>query len=94
MLNKHIGGLVQYSQSPLFCEKTVPAALQRNHRTKAGVWARAIVLEGSIDYVLEEKPQEKLTVDAGNFALIEPQVPHHVCVTGPVSFQLQFYRKR
>ena len=93
MLNRHLEGLVQYGESPIFNEATVPEKLQGNHKTKAGVWARAVVLEGSIDYILEDSPGEVLTVNAGNFALIEPEVPHHVRVTGPVTFQLKFYRR-
>lgn len=87
-------GLVKYSQSPVFDQESVPAALQKDHRTKAGVWARAVVSHGSIEYVLEAKPGEPLVVTAGQYALIEPQVPHHVRVIGPVVFQMEFYRAR
>ncbi|MEO1162062.1 MAG: DUF1971 domain-containing protein [Pseudomonadota bacterium] len=84
--------LVMYSQSPVFDQDSVPAALQKDHSTKAGVWARAVVSHGSIEYVLETKPGHPLVVTAGQHALIEPEVPHHVRVIGPVVFQLQFYR--
>lgn len=92
MLNVIPEGLVRYSTSPVFTEETVPQSLQKDHRTKAGVWAKAVVSEGSIDYILEDSPDEVLTVEAGNFALIEPEVPHRVRVTGKVTLQLEFYR--
>jgi len=84
--------LVKYSQSPVFDQDSVPVALQHDHRTKAGVWARAVVTKGSIEYVLEAAPNEPVTIAAGEYALIEPGVPHHVRVVGPVVFQLEFYR--
>ncbi|WP_108882264.1 DUF1971 domain-containing protein [Anderseniella sp. Alg231-50] len=87
-------GLVKYSQSPVFDQDSVPLALQKDHRTKAGVWARAVVSHGSIEYVLEAMPGDPLVVSAGQHALIEPEVPHHVRVIGPVEFQLEFFRKR
>lgn len=92
MLNVIPQGLIRYGASPVFSEETVPQALQKEHRTKAGVWAKAVVSEGSIEYILEESPDDVLTVAAGNFALIEPEVPHRVRVIGKVTFQLEFYR--
>ncbi len=93
MLNEMSEGLVRYSTSPTFTQDSVPVALRKNHKTKAGVWAKAVVTQGSIDYILEETPEDYLTVKAGNFALIEPEVPHHVRVTGKVTFHLEFYRR-
>ncbi|WP_419904835.1 DUF1971 domain-containing protein [Kiloniella sp.] len=92
MLNTFPNNLVRYSETSVFNEDTVPEGLQRNHKTKPGVWAKAVVTRGSIDYILEDTPEDVLRVDAGNFALIEPEVPHHVRVTGEVTFQLEFYR--
>ena len=93
MSKKLPDGLVRYSESPIFDQSTVPQALQKNHKTKAGVWAKAVVMNGSLNYVLEGDPETRLTVHAGDYALIEPQVPHHVQVTGEVSFRLEFYRR-
>lgn len=94
MLNTFPNNLVRYSETSVFNEDTVPEGLQRNHKTKPGVWAKAVVSSGSIDYILEDTPEDVLRVDVENFALIEPEVPHHVRVTGKVTFQLEFYRTR
>jgi len=83
----------KYSSSPVFDQDSVPQALRKEHRTKPGVWAKAIVSEGPIDFVLESEPDAPITIQAGNFAIAEPEVPHHVNVTGPVKFQLEFYRE-
>lgn len=85
-------GLTKYYESPIFDEETLPHALQKGHKTKAGCWAKAIITEGAIGYVLKERPEEILTLSAGEFVIIEPEVPHHVEVTGPVKFQLEFYK--
>jgi len=37
-------------------------------------------------------PDEVLVVSVGQYALIEPEVPHHVRIIWPVVFQLEFYR--
>lgn len=86
-------GLVKYSTSPAFTQDSLPTALRKNHRTKSSVWAKAVVTQGSIDYILEETPEEFLTAHAGSFALIEPEVPHRVRITGKVMFHLEFYRR-
>ena len=37
-----------YETTPIFTEATLPAALRREHRTKAGVWGLIRVLEGQL----------------------------------------------
>lgn len=93
MLEELPKSVSKYSSSPVFDKDSVPQALRKEHRTKPGVWAKAIVLEGSIDFIFEDKPDDPITIQAGNFAIAEPEVPHHVNVTGPVKFQLEFYRE-
>lgn len=93
MLTNLPEGLIKYSESPKFDQDTLPLALQKEHRTKAGCWAKAVLSEGSINYVLENKPEEVFTLTAGQFAIIEPEEPHHVELIGPVKFHLEFYKK-
>lgn len=92
MLSELPEGLVKYSTSPLFTEETLPQALQNNHKTKKGIWAKAVVIEGAIRYVLEETLDPPITLHADEFVIIEPQVPHHVEIIGSVVFCLEFYR--
>lgn len=47
-------GLTAYSRSPTFDERSLPAALQREDRTKAGAWALLHVLEGRLLYRILE----------------------------------------
>jgi tellurite resistance-related uncharacterized protein len=42
--------LVAYRRSPEFDQNTLPAALQRQHSTKPGVWALIHVVEGKLLY--------------------------------------------
>ncbi len=85
-------GFVKYSESPVFTQDTVPAKLQKDHDTKAGVWGKLIVSEGALDYVLAEFPNEMNRVAKGEHIIIEPTVLHHVKLAGDVKFQLEFYR--
>ncbi|WP_342454790.1 DUF1971 domain-containing protein [Sphingomonas sp. H160509] len=78
-----------YRSSPLFTAETLPQALQREHRTKRGVWGVIRILEGSLRYCREDGTSRVL--DPGMPGLIHPDEPHHVEVIGPVSMQVEFY---
>ena len=85
-------GLTKYSESPVFTEQTVPESLQAAHQTKPGVWGKLCVLTGSLDFVLETAGAEAKSIMQGDCAVIEPTVRHHVQITQPVSFKVEFYR--
>lgn len=85
-------GLMQRGQTPLFTEATTPAKLIGVHTTKAGVWGKLVVFDGVLDFVVPGPPSRCQRVDAGSFAVIEPTVPHHVRLIGPVSFRIEFHR--
>lgn len=82
-----------YSRSPDFTEGTIPAALLRDHATKAGVWARLHVLEGSLRFVDQENGAEVL-LRPGIHDCILPGRLHHVAPAGPVRFFVEFCRRR
>ena len=84
--------LVAYQTSSVFTETTVPARLQKAHDTKAGTWAKLIVQTGALTYVIEETGATQ-HVDAENVGLIFPQQLHHVEISEPVTFYLEFYRE-
>lgn len=92
MLSTLPDGIVQYSASPVFDENSVPDALLKNHKVKEGVWGRIVVFEGDIHYIVAGQEDEILSVTPSNFAIIEPDILHHVSLTGPVKFQVEFYR--
>lgn len=79
-----------YRRTPTFTEDTVPAALQRAHTTKGGVWARIVVESGRLTYRIRGG-------DGGTFALspdlhgvVRPGEPHDVHPDGPVRFYVEF----
>ena len=85
-------GYAPYRRTPLFDEGSVPQALQRRHTTRRGVWARIHVERGSLDYHLHEPfgRVEQLTPECPGTVL--PEVEHHVALTGPVAFFVEFWR--
>lgn len=84
--------LAHYKTTPDFTDTSVPAGLQRNHSTAAGVWGRIIVHEGSLRYVIEEPEQEAHRLVPGTPGIVEPRVAHHVELEGPVRFCIEFHR--
>ena len=43
-------GVARYGGTSVFSEGSIPANLRRAHRTKAGTWAKIVVLEGRLRY--------------------------------------------
>lgn len=84
--------LEHYKTTPEFSQESVPAGLLRNHTTAAGVWGRIVVLEGSLRYVIEAPEPETHLLVPGTPGIVEPQVPHHVALAGPVRFCVEFHR--
>jgi len=67
------------------------AAMQHNHRTKAGVWGRLIILEGRLRYCLEDGSGRSWMLDSDTPAWIPPDLPHRVEFIGPVRFYVSFW---
>lgn len=84
--------LQAYKQTPVFTEDTVPSGLLRSHRTKDAVWGRIIVLEGRLEYTINEPVEEIILLDQETPGVIEPTVLHAVKPLGPVRFYVEFYR--
>jgi tellurite resistance-related uncharacterized protein len=84
-------GFVAYRQTGVFTEETVPAALRADHTTKAGVWARIVVLEGRLRYrVAALGVDVELAPDRAG--IVPPEVPHQVEPLGRVRFFVEFHR--
>ena len=81
-----------YKSTPEFNEMSVPLALKRDHTTAAGVWAKINVLEGALTYCISGGIPEQHRLTVGVAGIIEPQVKHHVDVSEPVRFRVDFYR--
>ena len=74
-------------------DATLPAGLLRRHATKAGVWGRLRVLEGTLEYRILEPTLEVHTLVPGHDGVIEPEVAHEVAPRGAVRFTLEFLRE-
>ena len=86
-------GLVKYFESEVFTEKTVPEKLLTLHDTKPGAWARIVVLEGSLDYVVPDAPERNCRLEPGVIGVIRPTEPHRVELLGMVRFKVEFLRR-
>ena len=84
-------GLELKSSTPLMTEETVLPAILKNHKTSAGRYGYLVVEEGSLQFVWEDTPFEALDADAEHPIVIEPERAHHVEITGPVKFKVEFY---
>lgn len=85
-------GLTAYRQTPEFTEATVPAALLRDHTTKAGVWGLIHVTAGALIYRIKATGEEhRLTPDTAP-GVVAPEDLHSVEPDGPVSFHVEFWR--
>lgn len=86
-------GLVPYQRTREFSESTIPAGLRRRHTTKAGVWARISVREGSLRYRILEPDLEEHVLSPGRPGVVWPETPHEVEPIGPVRFHVEFLRR-
>lgn len=79
-----------YKSTPIFDEQSLPLALRREHRTKAGTWGVIRVLQGTLRlYFTDDKPTLELTAEQS--AIIQPGETHWVEPQGPMQMQVDFY---
>ena len=86
-------GVLAYKKTPVFTEETVPAGLLKLHRTKAGVWAKIVVLKGRLEYSLSDGSEEAVVLTPEVYGVIEPAVYHRVRPLGCVEFYVEFMKK-
>jgi tellurite resistance-related uncharacterized protein len=79
-----------YRSSPVFDETTLPEALRREHRTKAGTWGVIHVLEGALRFTRPE-PASEVVLEAGAHIVVEPQQTHFVTPVGAMRMRVDFY---
>ncbi len=84
--------VVPYQRTAEFTEATLPAGLRRRHTTRAGVWARIRVLEGSLRYRILEPESEEHVLTPERDGVVEPGVGHQVEAIGAVRFYVEFLR--
>lgn len=70
----------------------MPEALARDHTTKRGVWAKIVVLEGTLRYHVGALSTQLDLQAGGAPGVVVPEVPHRVEPLGPVRFRVEFLR--
>lgn len=86
-------GFAPYKRTTDFTSASVPAALEKQHATKRGVWGVIHVVEGRMRYVVEAPLAHERVLEAGGQAVIVPEVLHRVMPDGEVRFFVEFHRR-
>lgn len=82
--------IAPYRSTAVFDETTLPDALRREHRTKAGVWGVIRVIEGKLRLERDDGSEAQvLTPDRPGLVL--PEQTHRVEPMGRVRMQVDFY---
>jgi len=84
--------LTAYKKTPEFTEASIPQGLLKDHNTKQGVWGKIVVLDGSLEYIIQEPEIEIIKLSSSKFGVVEPTIKHHVKPIGAVKFYVEFYR--
>ena len=85
-------GAVVYKRTPEFDQDTVPRGLLGEHRTRAGVYGRIVVLEGQLRYTVTEPARDSWMLRPGVDGIIAPEAAHFVQPQGNVRFVVEFLR--
>ena len=84
-------GAIAYRRTPVFDQDTIPAGLRREHRTRSGVWASIVVLDGKLRFRSLD-PAAEAVLSPGASMTVPPEQPHEVEPDGAVRFYIEFYR--
>ncbi len=77
--------------SPLMNQDTIVKGILKKHLAPKGKWGYLIVQSGSLQFVWEDDAENPLTAAPEHPIVIFPERFHHVVITGPVEFKLEFY---
>ncbi len=83
-------GLRAYRRTPTFDQGTLPAALRRQHQTKAGVWGLIHVLEGRLRYRTFD-PDSETVLTPQVRGVVRPQQLHEVEPLGSMRMFVEFH---
>jgi tellurite resistance-related uncharacterized protein len=86
------GNVAPYKRTPEFTQESVPAGLLHAHQTKESVWAKIVVLEGRLQYTINEPELEVIILDQSIYGVVEPTVLHEVKPLGNVRFYVEFHQ--
>ncbi len=85
-------GLELTRTTAVFDQHTVPPGLLAAHRVAEGLWGRLVVHSGELTFVFEGEADEPRRVGAGEHVIIPPSRPHHLELTEPATFVVEFHR--
>jgi tellurite resistance-related uncharacterized protein len=77
--------------SKLMDQETVVPGILKKHLAPKGKWGYLVVESGSLQFVWEDDADNILDADPGHPIVIYPERFHHVVITGPVEFRVEFY---
>lgn len=79
-----------YRSTPVFDQDSLPGALRREHRTKAGTWGAIHMLAGEVRLHFTDPPSTRhLTRDRPG--IVAPEQPHWVEPIGPMRLRIDFH---
>jgi len=91
-----------YKRTATFTEATLPAGLLGEHRTRADTWGVIHVLRGEVLYRILGPVGDSSAADLaaleehllrpGVPGIVEPTVPHHLELRGPVELYVELHR--
>lgn len=85
-------GLTPMGCSPTFNEETVPAALREEHALAPSHWGVLQLMEGSVCFV-DLATGEQQDITAPELVPIAPEAPHKLCIDGPLTCRIDFFRE-
>lgn len=83
--------LEPYRRTTIFDHETVPLALLSRHETRDGAWTIIRVVEGQIVLSSEGTAASPIVLSRRRPGFVEPRQSHHLELSGPVRFQLEFF---
>lgn len=85
-------GYAVYKRTAAFTRDLIPAGLQRDHRTKPGVWGRIIVTRGQLAFHEGDERDPPRVVTSREPVLVLPEVVHRVSASDDVEFHVEFLK--
>lgn len=82
---------VKVGSTKLMNQDTVVPGILKKHLAPKGKWGYLVVESGSLEFVWEDEADAVLHADPGHPIVIYPERFHHVVITGPVKFTVEFY---
>ena len=84
-------GLELYARTPYFTAATIPADLKSGHFLTEDAWGVIRVIEGAVHYALEPPNTASIVLRAGESAVIEPNMLHHIEFVERGVFFIEFH---